>query len=375
MDRLDLQAQTLYAELLQRVLSDTIASSVEKLGRSFVSKKIGTKTYWYLQHRQASGMKQTYLGSETPELLHLIESTKAASKSLAPDINRRKELCAAIRAMGFPMWPRPLVATLETLANSGVFHLGAILIGTPAYVTCITALGYRSEIGNTLTGDIDLQIGRTLEASMPDAQAINVSTALDRVKLGFFPVPGLDPRSPSTMFKVRDGDLMVQFLTADGGNSDKPIYVDQLGTAAQPMPYMDYLTEGPMKAVLPFDAGILVNVPNPARLAWHKQLVARNRPQHERAKARKDIEQAADLIIALAESDFDSLRESFLNAYQRGENWAAKLLGGIARLKTQRPEAFELIKPILKEYLSDKEQKELLQVSIPAATQGARSPR
>ena len=72
MQRLDLQAQTLYAELLQRVLSDAIAAPMRKLGRSFVSKKIGRKTYWYLQHRQAAGMKQSYLGPETPELMRVI---------------------------------------------------------------------------------------------------------------------------------------------------------------------------------------------------------------------------------------------------------------------------------------------------------------
>src|SRR5688572_20563270 len=138
MKQVDLHAQTLYSELLQRVLSDTLAPSVEKLGRSFVSKKIGKKTYWYLQHRDAIGMKQTYLGPETPELIRVIEYTKAVSKSVEPDVERRRELCAAIRAMGFPAWPRPLTSTLETLANAGVFHLGAILIGTPAYVTCIT---------------------------------------------------------------------------------------------------------------------------------------------------------------------------------------------------------------------------------------------
>lgn len=347
MQRLDLQAQTLYAELLQRALADAIAPSVEKLGRSFVSKKIGQRTYWYLQHREAGGMKQTYLGPETPELLGVIESRKQASKALAADIGRRRQLADAIRAMGFPAWPRPFVATLETLANAGVFHLGAILIGTPAYVVCLTALGYRSSIANTLTGDIDLQIERIADGSMPDAHAINVASALDRVKLGFFPVPGLDPRRHSTMFKVRDGDLMVQFLTADRENSDKPVYVEQLGTAAQPMPYMSYLTQEPMKAVVPFGAGILVNVPDPARLAWHKQIVAQNRRPHERAKARKDIEQAADLVVALAESDFESLEERFVDAYRRGNDWAAKLLGGIGRLRAQRPEAYEAIRPIL----------------------------
>lgn len=361
MKRLDLQAQTLYAELLQRVLSHTIATSVEKLGRSFAPKNIGKKTYWYLQHRDVGGMKQTYLGPETPDLLAVIESTKAASKSLEPDIARRKELCAAIRAMGFPSWPRPLVSTLETLANAGVFHLGAILIGTPAYVICLMALGYRSDIGTALTGDIDLQVGRLFETSMPGAQAINVATALDRVKLGFFPVPGLDPRTPSTTFKVRDGDLMVQFLTADNGKSDRPIQVEQLGTAAQPMPYMDFLIQEPMKAVLPFDAGILVNVPNPPRFAWHKLIVAQNRPQHQRASAQKDVEQAGDLLTALAQVEFETLGDAFADAYQRGGNWSAKLVGGISRLKASRPEVFEVIRPILEPQLTDDHRKRLLQ--------------
>jgi hypothetical protein len=346
MQRLDLQAQTLYSELLQRVLSDVIAAPMEKLGRSFVSKKIGRKTYWYLQHRQSTGMKQTYLGPESPELLQVVESSRAAGKALEPDIARRKQLCAAIRAMGFPNWPRPLVSTLETLANSGVFHLGALLIGTPAYVACVIALGYRSGIGSALTGDIDLQIGRAPQTSLPGTASINIGSVLERVKLGFFPVPGLDPRSPTTTFKVRDGDLMVQFLTADSAGSGKSVYLEQLGTAAQPMPYMEYLTPEPMKAVLPFEAGILVNVPNPARFCWHKLIVASNRPQHERAKARKDVEQAADLIEALAQSDIETLQDAYADAHGRGSAWVAKLGSGITRLKQQRPDAYQRIRGI-----------------------------
>lgn len=344
MKRLDLQAQTLYAELLQRVLADVIAAPMERLGRSFVSKKIGRKTYWYLQHRQSTGMKQTYLGPETRELLQVIEASRAAGRALEPDIARRKELCAAIRAMGLPNWPRPLVSTLETLANSGVFHLGAILIGTPAYVACVTTLGFRSDIGTALTGDIDLQIGPAPQSSLPGAAPINVGSVLERVKLGFFPVPGLDPRSPTTTFKVRDGDLMVQFLTSGSGKS---VYMEQLGTAAQPMPYMEYLTPEPMKAVLPFGAGILVNVPNPARLCWHKLIVASNRPQHERAKARKDVEQAGDLIEALAQSDAESLQDAYADARGRGASWIAKLDKGIAQLRIQRLGAYETIRGIV----------------------------
>jgi hypothetical protein len=361
MQRLDLHAQTLYSELVQRVLSHELASSVEKLGRSFASKKIGNKTYWYLQHRDTEGMNQTYLGRETPELLSTIEATKAASKSLESDIARRKALCAAIRAMGFPSWPRPFVSTLETLANAGVFQLGAILIGTPAYVICMTALGYRSDTGTALTGDIDLHVSQLPETSKSDRAAINVATALDRVKLGFFPVPGLDPRRPSTTFKVRDGDLMVQFLTTDSQRSDQPIRIDQLGTAAQPMPYIEFLGEESMKAVLPFDSGILVNVPDPSRLAWHKLIVAQNRPTHERAKARKDVDQAGDLITALATSERDALEDCFADAYQRGKEWSAKLLGGISRLKGNRSDAFSIIEPILRRHVSDRQLGPVLQ--------------
>lgn len=363
MKQLDLHAQTLYSELLQRVLSDTLAPSVEKLGRSFVSKKIGRKTYWYLQHRDAGGMKQTYLGPQTPELIRVVEYTKAVSKSVEPDVERRRELCAAIRAMGFPAWPRPLVSTLETLANAGVFHLGAILVGTPAYVTCITALGFRSEIGTALTGDIDLQVGGLTDKTMPDTPNVEVSAALERVKRGFFPVPGLDPRRPSTTFKVRDGDLMVQFLTTDAGGSDKVVQIPELGTAAQPMPFMDYLSEEPMKAVLPFGAGILVNVPNPARLAWHKIIVAQSRPNHERGKAQKDVQQAADLLVALARTEREALEEAFVDAYNRGSLWASRLAGGLGRLQVARSEAFEAAKPMFERHLNEEHRKKLLETS------------
>jgi hypothetical protein len=230
-------------------------------------------------------------------------------------------------------------------------------------VTCITALGFRSEIGTALTGDIDLQVGGLTDKTMPDTPNVEVSAALERVKLGFFPVPGLDPRRPSTTFKVRDGDLMVQFLTADAGGSDKVVRIPELGTAAQPMPFMDYLSEEPMKAVLPFGAGILVNVPNPARLAWHKIIVAQSRPNHERGKSQKDVQQAADLLVALARTEREALEEAFVNAYNRGSLWASRLAGGLGRLQVARSEAFESAKPMFERHLNEEHRKKLLETS------------
>ena len=150
---------------------------------------------------------------------------------------------------------------------------------------------------------------------------------------------------------------MVQFLTA--GNSDKVVQIPELGTAAQSMPFMDYLGEEPMKAVLPFGAGILVNVPDPARLAWHKLIVAHNRPNHERAKVQKDIQQAADLLAALARTERESLEDAFVNAYDRGPSWRSKLVGGLGRLQLARTEAFELAKPMFERHLNDEHRTKL----------------
>lgn len=343
MDRLDLQAQTLYAELMQRVLADELAPTVEKLGRAFVSKTIGGRTYWYLQHREASGWKQTYLGPESAEVASVIETLKQRSRSLASDIERRRALCSAIRSMGFPNWPSRLALTLETLANAGMFHNGAILIGTPAYVMCLSLAGFRSGTGTAMTGDIDVEIGRGVELLMPSVERVSVPGVLSTLKMGFFPVPGLDHKAPSTAFRVRSGDLMVQFATTPT-RKGKPVFIERFGTAAQPLSYMEFLVNTPVKAALPFGAGILVNIPEPARLAWHKLIVSRKRPKHEAGKAAKDVAQAADLIMALHETAPEDLRDAFSAAYAMGPRWAVNLIAGIAALKATYPGVFELAK-------------------------------
>jgi len=47
--------------------------------------------------------------------------------------------------------------------------------------------------------------------------------------------------------------------------------------------------------------GILANVPNPARYAFHKILVSRSRSVTDHTKIEKDLQQAAQLIDVLAE--------------------------------------------------------------------------
>ena len=68
----------------------------------------------------------------------------------------------------------------------------------------------------------------------------------------------------------------------------------------QPLRGLDYLIEESVDAAAVVGNGIRVNVPLPARFAFHKLWVAAERPVSESAKARKDVRQAVALLEVLA---------------------------------------------------------------------------
>lgn len=51
--------------------------------------------------------------------------------------------------------------------------------------------------------------------------------------------------------------------------------------------------------MIPFDIGILVNVPDPARFAVHKLVISQRRPTAFAAKSAKDLDQAQQLLEVL----------------------------------------------------------------------------
>jgi hypothetical protein len=127
-----------------------------------------------------------------------------------------------------------------------------------------------------------------------------VSAALIGSGLGSFPVPGLDPRQPSTSFKVRGRELRVDFLTPlQGEEPETPVFLPSLGVSAHPLRLLDYLIEQTAQAVVVGGPGILVNVPDPARFALHKLWLAGRRPVSEQPKAAKDLRQAESLLDVL----------------------------------------------------------------------------
>src|SRR5688572_32643730 len=104
--------------------------------------------------------------------------------------------------------------TLRVLADSGMFRLGGILVGTQAFGCYANMLGVRFEEQSLRTGDIDIAHDADVALGLSrDSSAVDIVTALKSTEPRFFAVPGLDPREPSTSLKVRVREMRIDFLT------------------------------------------------------------------------------------------------------------------------------------------------------------------
>lgn len=302
--RLPETTQTLYAELLeQTVHAEAEAAALGVLPGTFISKTVKGGTYWYLQRMEGDRKRQHYLGRESPELLSWIERVKEARACAAGDDAQRANLVRMLAAGGAATESAAVVKVLTLLAESGVFRRGGVLVGTQAFSVYGNMLGVRFEQQSLRTQDVDIAQDRSIGIALAqDEEPANVEESLKASGLGFFPVPALDHRLPSTSFKIRGRELRVDFLTPlFGPESSRPVYLPALGVSAHPLRFLDYLIENPAHGVVVGGSGILVNVPDPARFALHKLWISGRRTVSEQAKAAKDRRQAGDVLEVLLE--------------------------------------------------------------------------
>ncbi|HEX7705068.1 MAG TPA: GSU2403 family nucleotidyltransferase fold protein, partial [Thermoanaerobaculia bacterium] len=301
--RLGETTQTVYSELLDQL---RMAPLIPHSG-SFVSKSIAGTTYWYVQRKDGDRKRQIYLGAESPELLEVIRRSESARSTLAEEETRQRELVTMLVAGGMAAEQAAVAGVLAILADAALFRAGAVLVGTQAFGCIANLLGVRFEQQNLRTADVDVAQG-----------AISVGVGEMRTDLleelrasdpRFVAVPELDPRQPSTSFKVRGRDLRVDLLMPGSRDGARPVYLPHLNAAAQPLPGLGYLLEETTAAAVVAGAGILVYVPSPAAFALHKLWVAGRRNVSEQPKARKDLRQAAQLLeVLLADRPADVTR-------------------------------------------------------------------
>lgn len=318
MHRLPETVQVLYAELLDQLRAAEKEFHLP-VGGSFVSKTIGSGVYWYLQRNEKGRRTQTYLGPETPELRQQI----AAAKAQQVDQKRRRQLVSMLTAGGAATESPTFTAVLEVLADSFVFRLGGVLVGTQAFRCYANMLGVRFEAESLRTADIDVAENARISVAVAREGSLDILERLKSIEPRFAAVPELDPRDPSTSLKVRGGDLRVDFLTTTRrGTRKKPVPLPHLNVAAEPLEGLDYLIEHTTKGAIVGGGGILVNVPLPARYALHKLWVAKNRPVSDQTKARKDMSQARQIIEVLRTDRPDDIEAAISAMQSRPKMWS-----------------------------------------------------
>jgi hypothetical protein len=253
-----------------------------------------------------------------------------------PDLARIQTLAAQLRAGGANVTDGASARVVRALAESGVFDAGGVLVGTHAFTVLGNLLGVRWGAGSLRTIDVASVVDRDIDVAIPDSSA-DVPSVLESLDMGFLPAPPLDPKQPSTSFKVRKQSLRVDLLCPKRGKTDRPVFVSRFNAAAQPLPYLDYVLEMPEKALSIDRGAALVNVPAPARFALHKLVVAPRRPASFQTKAEKDVKQAALVLEVLVDQRPGDLRIAWDDLCGRGAVWQRAAARGLLLLKRRDP--------------------------------------
>jgi hypothetical protein len=318
-----------YSELIQQCIHPV----PDGANLSFKSKFVAGQRYWYLYISVGERRREHYLGKETPELLDKIAKEKDLWESAEDDRRLRARFVAMLLAGGATGLPFTEGKVLALLEKSGMFLAGGIVIGTVAFRAYANMLGvnWHSQLQ---TRDIDLASDYKFPIIMPRSEKrINLSEVLLNSGMGFLEVPALNLKSPSTKFKIRGQELSVELLTPmRGKETSKPIKISGLEAYAEPVRYLDYLIQDVQPVILLYKHGILVNVPSPARFAFHKLVVSQRRRIGDTEKIKRDLSQAEQLFEVLLEGRPGDLILAFESAKKIGSKFVNKLSAGMSLL-------------------------------------------
>jgi hypothetical protein len=237
---------------------------------------------------------------------------------------------------------------LKAVAESGIFQMGAVLVGTHAFIVLGNLLGVKWAGSSLRTQDLDLGAEASMSIGIQSIDA-DLPGVLERLEMGFLPVPPLNPKHPSTSFKVRGKALRVDLLTPQRHwRETGPRVISRFKAAAQPLPYLDYLIEGLERGAVVDGGGILVNVPSPARFGFHKLIVAGERGAVVHTKTEKDLLQASQVLSVLIEERPGDVRLAWDEIKRRGKGWEKRVSSGLSRLKSLNPDTQRVITAFLR---------------------------
>ena len=103
--------------------------------------------------------------------------------------------------------------------------------------------------------------------------ALNLRQVILDSGMGFFEVPALNRKQPSTSFKIRGRDFIVDVVAPMRGRETlSPVHLTEFGTYASPLRHLDYLIDDLQPAVLLYEYGIIILIDKGVASAVHEQI-------------------------------------------------------------------------------------------------------
>lgn len=320
-DALTPTEQTLFAELVQQVQTAPPAGSVYTRDRD------GTE-YYYAKIPVGVDRIDTFLGKVGDDEA---ERKVAELKRGMEQAGERRRLVSVLRGTGLAAPYRTIGATLDALSHAGLFKNGAVLVGTAAYMMSEPLVGRKLPEPTLMTGDLDLATANlALKAEPPQ----RLETIIKRGDPTFEPVLHTRPKEPPSRFRTADGFLLDLITPTRRRTDTNPMSMEELDAGAAPLQYLDWLIANPVPTVALWGSGVSINVPQPARFAVHKLILAQKRDVGSRSKRQKDLSQADALIDALQWHDPFALHDALIDAAAHGQNgWREPIIRSLKELK------------------------------------------
>lgn len=325
-DRLPLTVQAAYSDLLARLQEEAVL----ELGGTPVLRDRNGRKYWYVVQPAGARSVEKYVGPDTGAVREQVERARAIREGARERARQRRRLVRMCESGGVLRVDARTGKIVAALAAAGLFRLRAVLVGSHAFRCYPGLLGVDMPEARVPTEDIDFAAFHSIAVALDDRMDPALAEAL-RQAAPFIARPGI--HAQPTGWRDPESGMMVELLTPnEGPDRDEPLLRPAFGAWARPLRFLDYLIHDPAQAAVLYRSGVLVNVPQPARYAVHKLIVAVRRAPSARDKARKDIAQAAALIRILAEDRPDELEEALEEARGRGPSWREHVDRGWRRL-------------------------------------------
>jgi hypothetical protein len=347
MKHFSLAHQTMFADLIQLSLDAEFDEAFPENGSFTKTKGANGQLFWYYK-----GYKRTSSEVENKRFAKYVGPV--ADRNVTARVERfqrvkagyreRRSLVTSLIAAGLPSPPTLVGEVVEALWKAGLFRLHGVLVGTVAFQTYGGLLGVRFRGAALMTSDVDFAQFHSISLLVDDSIPPVLDT-LRQVDETFRDVPNIADSLATTCF-VNGRGFKVEFLTPNRSKDEygaEPARMPALGGAsAQPLRYLDFLIHRPVRSVLLHKSGVGVLVPAPERFAVHKLILSelRQHDQNSAIKARKDRDQGAALIEALAAGSAElDLGVAWLEAWNRGSKWQQHLEAGRSKLPANSAQA------------------------------------